>query len=195
MTRTRQQFLTRFSLQPLQIDDHKAEFQHRAAVVIPLFEQHQQLHVLFTQRAPHLRHHGGQISFPGGRYDAADGDLATTAWRECQEEIGVTPDNLIGALPKYVSNSGFAISPYLGWFKQPPKVQPNPSEVDFTFAVPLVHLMNPQHHIRYTVTRNQRSLDVYWIRWQQDYIWGVTAGIIHTLYSHLFGHTQTAERT
>lgn len=194
MTRTRQQFLTRFSLQPLQIDDHKADYQHEAAVVIPLFEQDNQLHVLFTKRAAHLRHHAGQISFPGGRYEASDIDLMTTAWRECDEEIGVRPDSLLGQLPKYVSNSGFAVTPFIGWFDTPPSPQPDPNEVDFTFAVPLAHLMNPRHHTRYTVTRNQRHLDVYWINWQQHYIWGVTAGIIHTLYSHMAGHPHLAER-
>ncbi|MBD1389231.1 CoA pyrophosphatase [Neiella sp. HB171785] len=194
MTANRQQFLTRFSLQPLQIDDHKASYQHEAAVVIPLFERQQQLHVLFTQRAEHLRHHGGQVSFPGGRHDLDDHDLQATAWRECSEEIGVQPDSVWGQLPVYVSNSGFSVTPFLGWFEQPPEPSPNPDEVDFTFSVPLNYLMDPSNHYRYTVRRNQRQLDVYWIPWNGSFIWGVTAGIIHNLYSHLYRLPGNAER-
>ncbi len=62
-----------------------------AAVLLPLVERADGLQLLLTRRSPHLRHHAGQISFPGGRQDPDDRDLIHTALRETQEELGIVP--------------------------------------------------------------------------------------------------------
>lgn len=194
MPTSREGFLARFALQPLTIEDHKAEAPHQAAVMLPLVEGEAGFELLLTRRSANLRHHAGQISFPGGRRDESDESLLQTAQRECLEEIGVQPHTVYGRLPLYVSNSGFAVTPFVGLLAPNYQLSLNPDEVVDAFQVPLNHLFNPSNHIRYSVTRGARTLDVYWIPWQGHFIWGVTAGILHNLYSHLYGLNPRSER-
>jgi 8-oxo-dGTP pyrophosphatase MutT (NUDIX family) len=60
-------------------------------VLVPLRQAPEGLQVLLTRRTEHLRHHAGQISFPGGRSEPGDADAVATALREAQEEIGLDP--------------------------------------------------------------------------------------------------------
>jgi len=73
-----------------------------SAVLVPLFtDDGGGLHAVFTRRRDDLKRHAGEISFPGGRRDPEDADLAATALREAHEEIGLPPDavEIVGALP------------------------------------------------------------------------------------------------
>jgi 8-oxo-dGTP pyrophosphatase MutT (NUDIX family) len=89
-----------------------------AAVLVPLFEGRSgDLHAVFTLRRDDLRTHAGQISFPGGRRDEEDPDLAHTALREAQEEIGLDPAavTLLGALqPIPTIATEFSVYPFVG---------------------------------------------------------------------------------
>jgi 8-oxo-dGTP pyrophosphatase MutT (NUDIX family) len=58
----------------------------QAAVLVPLVDRPEGVSVLLTRRTEQLRHHAGQISFPGGGMDAADADAWATALREAEEE-------------------------------------------------------------------------------------------------------------
>ncbi|MCM2679779.1 NUDIX hydrolase [Echinimonas agarilytica] len=194
MSHYQQHILSRYCLSPISIADHQADFDHQAAVLIPLIKNGDDYDVLFTIRAAHLRHHGGQISFPGGRHDHSDPTLCHTAVRECIEEIGAKPDYVLGSLPRYISNSGFEITPFLGVFEQFPTLKLSPDEVDSSFSVPLSFLLDARHHVCLPIQKGHRILDVYWIAWNGHYIWGVTAGIIHTLYSHIKGINVSSER-
>ncbi len=71
-----------------------------AAVLVPLFLVDDELHAVFTKRRDDMRRHPGEISFPGGRRDHAHEPLQTTALREAEEEVGLTPDSveLVGTL-------------------------------------------------------------------------------------------------
>lgn len=89
----------------------------RAAVLVPLYLEGGQLHAVFTKRRDDLRRHPGEISFPGGRQDEGDADLAATALREAHEEIGLAPDqvDLLGALePTPTIATGYAVYPFVG---------------------------------------------------------------------------------
>jgi len=91
----------------------------RAAVLIPLLLQPNGLSVLLTQRTTHLRDHGGQISFPGGRMDPEDAGPNETALRESEEEIGLERERveIIGQLPEYLTVSGYSVTPIIGLVK------------------------------------------------------------------------------
>ena len=90
-----------------------------AAVLIPLLLNPDGLSVLLTRRTEHLRDHGGQISFPGGRMDPGDADSYDTALRESEEEIGLSRDQveIIGRLPEYLTISGYSVTPIVGLVK------------------------------------------------------------------------------
>ncbi len=92
-----------------------------AAVLVPLVDHNHGITVLLTQRTAHLTAHAGQISFPGGRIEAADPDEIAAALRETEEEVGLPRDRIhvIGRLDNYVTGTGFEITPIVG-FVDPP---------------------------------------------------------------------------
>ena len=124
-------------------DDHAGWRQ--AAVLIPLILQPDGLQLLLTRRSPHLRHHPGQISFPGGRRDPLDTSLQHTALRETHEELGIAPSmvQLLGQLPVHATHSQFLITPYLGVLRQMPALQPAAGEVAEAFTLPLAPCYKP----------------------------------------------------
>src|SRR5687767_518274 len=88
----------------------------RAAVLVPLFVRDGMLWVTFTRRTETVEHHRGQISFPGGVEEPEDEDLAATALRETQEELGILPRDvrLLGSLSPIVTITDFAVAPFVG---------------------------------------------------------------------------------
>ncbi len=158
-----------------------------AAVLILLIERDNGLHILFTRRAAHLKHHAGQISFPGGKYEASDDTLCHTALRETQEEIGIAicPSKIIGTLGQYSTITGFQVTPYIAIIDSLPPIQVDKNEVEYTFEVPLAHCISPDNFMAHTVTRKQQLHNVYFIPWQNTYIWGATAGMLKHLANHL----------
>src|SRR3954464_8457278 len=132
-----------------------------AAVLVPLVPRDDDIHVLLTQRTPHLKDHPSQISFPGGRVEGGDQNRIETALREAEEEIGLTRDHVmvLGSLPDYDMPSGFRISPVIGWIEPPITLTLDPIEVDSAFEVPLSYLLNPANHEYRRYEFNGRSRD------------------------------------
>ena len=124
----------------------------QAAVLIPLVQRAEGLHVLLTQRTAHLRDHAGQISFPGGRAEPEDGSPERTALREAEEEIGLDERfvNLIGQLPVYRTVTAYEVTPVVGLIRPGFSLRLDAFEVAEAFEVPLEFLMNPAHHQRHT---------------------------------------------
>ncbi|RKR44625.1 CoA pyrophosphatase [Paraburkholderia sp. BL17N1] len=119
-----------------------------AAVLVPLAVREHGLTVLLTQRADHLNDHAGQVSFPGGRHEPFDADATATALREAEEEVGLDPSRveILGALPDYLTGTGFRVTPVIGLVHPPFTVKADALEVAEVFEVPLAFLMNPAHH-------------------------------------------------
>jgi 8-oxo-dGTP pyrophosphatase MutT (NUDIX family) len=93
----------------------------KAAVLVPLYVDRGELHVVFTKRREDLRRHPGEISFPGGRRDEQDADLIHTAQREAHEEIGLPPEavEILGSLPPTPTiATGYAVYPFVGMLEQ-----------------------------------------------------------------------------
>jgi 8-oxo-dGTP pyrophosphatase MutT (NUDIX family) len=159
-----------------------------AAVLVPVVDHAEGASVILTQRTTNLRNHSGQIAFPGGRIDPEDASPEEAALRETGEEIGLAPEriDIIGRLPDYVSGSGYRIAPVLSVVRPGFSLDLNPHEVDAAFEVPLSFLMDPANHRRQSRIWNEKERFFYEMPFGERYIWGVTAGIIRTLYERLY---------
>ena len=159
-----------------------------AAVLIPVVDRGDEASVILTKRAETLTSHSGQVAFPGGRIDPTDASPEDAALREAEEEIGLDPGHveIVGRMPDYVSGSGYRIAPVLSIVRPGFHLSINEHEVDAAFEVPLRFLMDPANH-----TQDSREFDSRrWVYYDMPYggqrIWGVTAGIIRTLYERLY---------
>jgi 8-oxo-dGTP pyrophosphatase MutT (NUDIX family) len=159
-----------------------------AAVLVPVVDRPGAATLLLTQRHAGLRSHSGQIAFPGGRIDPSDASPEQAALREAWEEVGLEPARVevVGRLPDYLSGSGYRIAPVLGIVRPPVELTLNPQEVDAAFEVPLAFLMDPANHRRQSRVWQGRERFFYAMPWGERFIWGVTAGIIRTLYERLY---------
>ncbi|RQR58636.1 CoA pyrophosphatase [Burkholderia sp. Bp9125] len=164
-----------------------------AAVLVPLVARDTGLTVLLTQRTDHLNDHAGQISFPGGRREPFDRDATATALREANEEIGLAGERveILGALPDFLTGTGFCVSPVVGLVHPPFTVQADTFEVAEIFEVPLAFLMNPANH-EVRVFRwdggERRFFAMPYPRGDAHghyFIWGATAGMLRNLYRFL----------
>lgn len=185
----KQQFITKFqSLTPLpeQRDYPLRKRGKPAAVLIPIIER-DELQVLFTVRATHLKHHPGQVSFPGGRFETKDENLCATALRETYEEIGITPEqvSVVGQMLPYRTISRYEMTPFLGFVRPPFTLEIDHNEVSHCFEVPLRYLLNQKNHLSHWVKRQDQHFPIIFIPWQGNYIWGATAAIISNLATHL----------
>ena len=154
-----------------------------AAVLVPLVPREHGLTVLLTQRTPHLVHHAGQISFPGGRVDAGDGSAEDTALRETEEEIGLPRERVrvLGRLPTYYIPSGFKVTPIVGWVEPPFDLRLDEFEVAEAFEVPLAFFLDPSNHRLERGERNGRVREFFVMPYEGRNIWGATAGMLVTL--------------
>jgi 8-oxo-dGTP pyrophosphatase MutT (NUDIX family) len=151
-----------------------------AAVLVGLVDRADGPFLLLTTRAAHLRHHAGQVSFPGGRVEADDPDPAATALREAQEEVGLPPENvrILGELGPYDTVTGFRIQPVVGWITPPAAWIPDPLEVADVFEMPLGFAVNLANHRRERRMRDGRMREYWTMPWNGHHVWGATAGII-----------------
>nr|WP_276610996.1 CoA pyrophosphatase [Wenzhouxiangella sp. XN24] len=148
--------------------------------MLPIVERPGGLTVLFTVRAAGLRHHAGQVSFPGGRMDALDAGPLEAALRESREEIGL-PASLVevaGYLPNYLTITGFSVTPVVGFVGAAFNPVVDAEEVSEAFEVPLEVLLEPGNmqlaHKRFMGVR----LPYYELPWGRHRIWGATAAML-----------------
>ena len=154
-----------------------------AAVLMPLAGSDDSLRLLLTQRALHLKHHAGQISFPGGRCEAGDRDAVAAALRETEEEVGIGQDHfaVLGTLAPRGTITGFRVTPVLGWAAALPPLLLQPEEVVSAFEVPLAYLADAgNRQVRERVIGTHRFAMPEW-EYEGHRIWGATAMMIDEL--------------
>lgn len=159
-----------------------------AAVLVPLVPRADGLHLLLTERQPHLRSHAGQIAFPGGRIDAGDADAVAAALRETEEETGIPPAFVepVGFLDTYLTSTNYRVVPVVALLRPGFTAVPQEAEVKDLFEVPLAFLMDPAHHERHSRDWQGHVRYYYAMPWQGRYIWGATAGMIRNLYRLMY---------
>lgn len=189
----------RFANTPIQERYVDADPDHRdltaAAVLVPLVERCRGMQVILTRRAPHLREHAGQISFPGGRIELADASVAAAALREAEEEIRLRPQSVVltGQLPRYRTGTGFVVYPVVGFVEPSAELVPDPIEVAEIFEVPLAFVLDPNNYKPLQLISQGRSSTCWAIPYHAHCIWGATAAILRDLY-HLLSVQRDSRR-
>jgi 8-oxo-dGTP pyrophosphatase MutT (NUDIX family) len=154
-----------------------------AAVLIPLITPADETELLLTLRTDSVETHKGHVAFPGGAVDAEDADRTATALRETEEELGISPADIItiGALDDLATPTGFIITPVIGFLRGMPALSPNPGEVAEVFMVPLAFLFAEG-----SLRKEKRKTEFgHRDTWRCEYagkvIWGATAAMIKDL--------------
>lgn len=154
-----------------------------AAVLVPIQATDRGLQVILTKRSSALKHHPGQIAFPGGKVDPDDAGVIAAAQREADEEIGLAAANVnvLGTLPTHETVTGFLVTPVLARVIAPFVPRPEPGEVEEVFSVPLEHVTRISNfQIQSRNWRGSRR-HYYVVPYGPYYIWGATARILRNL--------------
>ena len=155
-----------------------------AGVLMLLYPKNGALHFVLTCRTERLGNHSGQISFPGGRREPSDVDLAATALRETDEELGVNPDHIevLGQLtPLYVPPSHFLMQPIVAYTQHAPNFTPNPNEVAEVIEAPLSVLLDEATkgaQLRALISQNGKQQLTPHYRIADHTVWGATAMVL-----------------
>ncbi|HYU57589.1 MAG TPA: CoA pyrophosphatase [Actinomycetota bacterium] len=151
-----------------------------AGVLVPVIEG-EEPSLVFTVRADTLSHHGGEVSFPGGRPHDEDPDLRATALRETQEELGIDPGSVevLGALPPVPTFvSGFVVVPFVGMLPELPALRPNPAEIAEVLEIPVRTLLSVEREVEWLIEGRTWTGHVF--EHDGHVIWGATARMLKT---------------
>ncbi len=154
-----------------------------AAILLPIIDRPGGLTVLLTERSSDLRHHPGQIAFPGGRVEEGDRDVVEAALRETEEEIGLSREyvEVLGFLDDQLVISGFRVTPVVALVRPEFTLVLDPNEVASSFEVPLDFVMNPANHRPRRVVIAGVEMKFKDITFDTYTIWGMTGGVLVTL--------------
>jgi 8-oxo-dGTP pyrophosphatase MutT (NUDIX family) len=154
-----------------------------AAVLVLFVNDNNSCSLLLTKRTEHLPNHAGQISFPGGKAEQRDLSREMTALRETFEEVGIPQDKVevLGRLPDYDIPSGYRVTPIVGWMERPITYHPDEGEVESIIELPLEFLLDLTNFERGSIEREGGPRYFYKIKYQDNNIWGATAGMIFSL--------------
>jgi 8-oxo-dGTP pyrophosphatase MutT (NUDIX family) len=167
-------------------------FYKESGVLIPLyFNEKNELEIILTLRSNDLKHHSGQISFPGGRRDKGE-TLEETALRETWEEIGIPSQDIeiLGALSTlYVPPSNAVIHPFVGFITNLGSIKINPDEVDEVIIISVNDLLDKDNYRKTPWDFSGKIVDVpYWDIKHRVPLWGATAMILQEFIDILIKH-------
>jgi len=135
---------------------------------------------LLTKRSSHLRHHPGQISFPGGRREPEDTSLFDSALRESREEIALQPESvrLLGHLEPMVTITGFRVFPVMVMIDPGYSATPDGIEVESLFEAPLDLFLRAENEKPFHLEFKGEQRRLVAFDWHEHRIWGATASML-----------------
>lgn len=161
----------------------------KAAVLMPVFEDGDGLHILFAKRSEEMPEHKGQIAFPGGCQQPGDASLRATALREAQEEVGLRPGDveILGDLDDTATaTTRFVVTPFVGFVPNSYPFRVNPAEIVELIPVPLSLLRDPSRFREEIWDRDGAKAPVYFYTIGPHVIWGLTARILRQFLGVVF---------
>ncbi len=153
----------------------------QAAVLLPLYESEAGPHLVLTKRTNLVPTHKGEISFPGGGFEEADGDLLATALREAQEEIGLDPEDVevLGTLDDTLTvSSRHVVRPVVGFIPHPYPYRLDPFEIERLIHLPISALLRGAPFREEIWEREGCPVTVFFYEHDGDTVWGLTARIL-----------------
>lgn len=153
----------------------------KAAVMICLFEGKNDLQIAFIKRTEYDGPHSGQISFPGGIFKQDDSDLLYTAFRETEEEIGISRDHasVLGALsPLHIPVSNIIVHPFVSYYQHEPVFQIDEKEVSYMIIANLKSFFDPGNRKKEKWNFSGQDINVPFFQLDGNKIWGATAMIL-----------------
>jgi len=174
---------SRTGTQPALLREGLPERLAAAAVLVPIVLHPNAPALLLTVRASHLRSHAGQISFPGGRVEPTDLDLAAAALRETQEEIGIHAASIepVGFLSDQLVRTGYRITPVVALLQPGFTLRPDSTEVAEVFELPLAFALSAGNYRSRPGRARGLEFEIWELPYGERSIWGATAGILANL--------------
>jgi 8-oxo-dGTP pyrophosphatase MutT (NUDIX family) len=164
--------------------DHELQSIKLSSVLLLLFPEGDRLFTCLMKRPSTMKHHPGQISFPGGQVEKDDLSAEMTALREAQEEVGIDPSEIevLGKLSDlYVEVSRFSIQPVLAWADQKPDFTVNSEEVEKLILFPVGDFVSSEIIQEVELPTVTGMLRVKYFPFDGEIIWGATAMILSEL--------------
>ena len=179
----------RLELPGLRDDALFAPREIRPAAVLIAVTDRSEPGVILTHRPPDMRAHPGQVAFPGGKLDPGE-DAIAAALREAHEELAINRSDIriIGSSDRFITGTGYDVTPVLALVPPDLPIVPNPVEVSSWFEAPLAFLFDTANHVHREAEWQGRIRPYIEIEWQGHRIWGVTAAIIANLARRLAWH-------
>ncbi len=148
-----------------------------AGVLIPVMSRGDDLSVLLTRRSAELKHHAGQVSFPGGRMEQTDSDIGVTALRETHEEVGIPPQqvSILGYMGPIPTITGYAVTPTVGLVDGQVELNIDATEVESAFEVPMDYLLDARNYRQAEREFQGERFQVIEVNYAGERIWGATA--------------------